>query len=77
VPCLPDIQQALWQDRQVKITYRLQFGAEVERVVSPLGLVAKTNVWYLVAGWKGGLRVYRVASITQAQVVEETVARPA
>jgi predicted DNA-binding transcriptional regulator YafY len=76
VPCLPDIQQALWQDHQVKITYRLQFGAEVERVVSPLGLVAKTNVWYLVAGWNGGLRVYRVASITQAQVLDKAAARP-
>ena len=76
VPCLPDIQQALWQDRQVEITYRLQFGAEVQRVVSPLGLVAKTNVWYLVAGWKGGRRVYRVASITQAQVLNEAAERP-
>jgi predicted DNA-binding transcriptional regulator YafY len=76
VPCLPDIQQALWQDRQVRITSRLQFGAEVQRVVSPLGLVAKTNVWYLVAGWNGGRRVYRVASITQAQVLDEPAARP-
>ena len=73
---LPKIQQALWQDRQVKITYRLQFGAEVERVVSPLGLVAKTNVWYLAAGWKGGIRVVRVASITQAQVLDEAAERP-
>jgi len=76
VPCLPVIQQAVWQDRRVKITYRLQFGAELERVVSPLGLVAKTNVWYLVAEWKGGLRVYRVASITQAQVLDEAASRP-
>jgi predicted DNA-binding transcriptional regulator YafY len=76
VPCLPDLQQALWQDRQVKITYRLQFGAEVQRVVSPLGLVAKTNVWYLVAAWKGGQRVYRVASISQAQVLDEVANRP-
>jgi predicted DNA-binding transcriptional regulator YafY len=76
VPCLPDIQQALWQDRQLKIIYRLQFGAELERIVSPLGLVAKTNVWYLVAGWNGGLRVYRVASITQAQALDEAASRP-
>ena len=76
VPCLPDLQQALWQDRQVKITYRLQFGAEVERVVSPLGLVAKTNVWYLVAQWNGGLRVYRVASITLAQALDQPANRP-
>ena len=76
VPCLPDLQQALWQDRQVKITYRLQFGAEVERVVSPLGLVAKTNVWYLVAQWNGGLRVYRVASITRAQALDQPANQP-
>ena len=76
VPCLPAIQQALWQNRQVKISFRLQFGAEVERVVSPLGLVAKTNVWYMVAGWNGGQRVYRVASITQAQVLDDEATRP-
>jgi predicted DNA-binding transcriptional regulator YafY len=76
VPCLPDLQQALWQDRQVKLTYRLQFAAEVERVVSPLGLVAKTNVWYLVAEWNGGLRVYRVASITRAQALDLPANRP-
>ncbi len=45
-------------------------------MVVPLGLVAKTNVWYLVAGWKGRWRVYRVASITRAQVLDEPAARP-
>jgi predicted DNA-binding transcriptional regulator YafY len=76
VPCLPDIQQALWQDRRVKITYQLQFGAEVERVVSPFGLVAKTNVWYLVGEWNGAVGVFRVAAITRAQALDEAASRP-
>ena len=33
-------------------------------------------MWYLVADWKGSLRVYRVASISRAQVLDETAARP-
>src|SRR5262249_53478914 len=48
VPCLPALQEAIWQERRARITYERE-DATVERLVDPLGLVAKGRVWYLVA----------------------------
>jgi len=43
-------QEAVWQERKLRIVYRGSSSAEdSERVLLPLGLVAKTSVWYLIA----------------------------
>jgi predicted DNA-binding transcriptional regulator YafY len=76
VPFLPVIHQALRQERTVAIQYRLQFGAEAQRTISPLGLVAKTNIWHLVGMWDGLIRVYRVSRITAVEILDEVVQRP-
>jgi predicted DNA-binding transcriptional regulator YafY len=47
--CLPVLMEALWQERQVRFIYRRMLGEAGERVVDPLGLVAKGSVWYLIA----------------------------
>src|SRR5438270_3401799 len=47
-----------------------------ERIVDPLGLVAKGSVWYLVAQIDGTIRSYRVSRIQQTTMLEETFARP-
>ncbi len=76
-PCLPTIQEAVWQGRQLRLTYRKSDGdgEAVERLVDPLGLVAKGNVWYLVAGVAGESRTYRVSRISAA-LCEQPCARP-
>jgi len=76
VPFLPVIQQALWSNRKLEMKYRLQFGAEVERVIAPLGLIAKTNIWYLAAQRDELLRVYRVSHVLEARLLEEVFERP-
>src|SRR5689334_16595189 len=53
VPFLAAIQEALWQDRKLRLTYQRADDTTVERLVDPLGLVAKSSVWYLVAGVDG------------------------
>jgi predicted DNA-binding transcriptional regulator YafY len=68
VPHLQTIQQAIWQDRRLWITYRLPFEAQAERLVEPYGLVAKASTWYLVCARADQVRVYRVSRVLEARV---------
>ena len=49
VPHLRAIQEAVWHDRRLRLTYRRRDGSSASRLVDPYGLVAKASVWYLVA----------------------------
>ena len=70
VPLLPILQDAVWNERKIKITYERGPGCEaVERVLDPLGLVAKGNAWYLVAGVDEYVRSYRIARISSAEIL--------
>jgi predicted DNA-binding transcriptional regulator YafY len=77
LPCLQTIQEAIWNDRKLWMSYRSNFGAKVEQVVEPYGLVAKANLWHMVYTWKGIIRVVRVSQVETAQVMAETFFRPA
>src|SRR5262245_7315559 len=46
---LPILQQAVWEDRALSIQYQVVEGDWFEGVVNAYGLVAKANIWYLVA----------------------------
>lgn len=70
------LQEALWQDRRVSFAYRRADGSLGAREVDPLGLVAKGNVWYLVAVSEGELRTYRVSRINSARVTAAPAHRP-
>jgi predicted DNA-binding transcriptional regulator YafY len=70
------LQEAVWQERRVRIVYQRGDESVVERVVDPLGLVAKGSVWYLVAGVEGEPRSYRVSRVREATLLEESCARP-
>ncbi|KAI7257935.1 hypothetical protein KC345_g10653, partial [Hortaea werneckii] len=74
-PCLTSLQEAVWESRMVRITY-LRSGESTERLIAPLGLVAKRGVWYAVAETGGELRTYRVSRITSAEVTDEIFDRP-
>lgn len=76
VPCLHAVQEAIWQGRKLSIRYG-EDGCATERVVDPLGLVAKGSVWYLVASAGGEIRSYRVSRVRAAAMLEEACERPA
>ena len=76
VPHLKTIQEAVWQDRQLILSYRRRNGAVSERTISPYGLVAKASIWYLVAATEQGMRVYRVSRIEAVQMTQTHFTRP-
>ena len=77
VPCLHTIQQALFQDRRLRIKVRWQFfNTEFEQEAEPYGLVAKANIWYLVYGRGGTPHVTRVSQIVEAEMLPEAFSRP-
>lgn len=73
---LPALQDALWRDRQAVITYQSNDSEPFERLLSPLGLVAKGSVWYLVALVDGGIRTYRVSRMPAVRVTDLPCERP-
>jgi len=74
---LPVVQDAVSRDRKLSMMYRRPGGADAaERVVDPLGLVAKGSAWYLVAKTSEGFRTYRVSRIEEAAVLEVPCERP-
>lgn len=76
VPFLQTLQSAVWQDRRVRLTYRKGNGEVFERVVDPLGLVAKAGIWYMVAVSHDELRVFRVSRIRDVVLLDEQCQRP-
>jgi predicted DNA-binding transcriptional regulator YafY len=68
---------ALWEDRQLRIRYQKAGGETTDRVLCPLGLVAKGSAWYLVAMHADDeYRSYRVSRIVRADILPETFVRP-
>lgn len=77
VPLLHALQEAIWQERRVRILYeRGDCDAASERRVDPLGLVAKGSVWYFVAAVDGDVRSYRVSRVLKVEVLDEQCVRP-
>jgi predicted DNA-binding transcriptional regulator YafY len=77
---LPTLQQAVWQDRRVEISYQAVKGAAKSRVVDAFGLVAKANIWYLVAKKPESpvieMHSYRVARLQEVRLLDEHFERP-
>jgi predicted DNA-binding transcriptional regulator YafY len=76
LPRLAQLQDAVWGDRRLRIRYRRGEGTPVERVIDPLGLVAKAGTWYLLAETAGQARVYRVSRVEEVTETGETFTRP-
>jgi predicted DNA-binding transcriptional regulator YafY len=77
VPFLPVLQEALWMERKLAITYERGENCDpVERLIGPMGLVAKGSVWYLVGAVDGQVRTYRVSRISQVDVLDEAAPIP-
>jgi predicted DNA-binding transcriptional regulator YafY len=75
VPCLRTLQDAVWHGHKLRFTYP-RGEATVERIVDPLGLVAKGNAWYLVAATDGESRTYRVSRVRDAVALDQHCHRP-
>jgi predicted DNA-binding transcriptional regulator YafY len=72
---LPEIARAVWNENYLRIRYR-SGGDAYARKLGPLGLVLKGGAWYLVAQSGKALRTYRASNIVEAEVLDETFARP-
>lgn len=72
----PVLQAAVWQERQLQLAYERSDGQQVERVVNPLGLVAKGSVWYCVASVEEDIRSYRISRVQSATLLDSPCIRP-
>ena len=73
---LEDLQRAVVDGVQVRLSYVDRERRGTERIVHPLGLVAKASVWYLVAGTDAGLRTFRVSRVRGVARTGDPVDRP-
>lgn len=73
---LPVVAEAVWASRRLLIQYDRHNVQPKPRVVDPLGLVLKTDRWYLVASHGQQPRTYRVSRIVIAEPLDEAVERP-
>ncbi|HWC18972.1 MAG TPA: YafY family protein [Terriglobales bacterium] len=73
---LPIVQDAVSRDRKLTILYAKNSRERIERTVDPLGLVAKSGTWYLVANTHAGLRTFRVSRIEEAKLLDQASQRP-
>lgn len=81
VDVLPALTAAVWGDRRIRARYE-SWEATATRELDPLGLVLKAGAWYLVAvavASKGRRepRTYRVASLSDLEVLDVEARRPA
>jgi predicted DNA-binding transcriptional regulator YafY len=75
-PLLPGVQRAVVEGRQAVIEYVAADGASTSRLVHPLGLVLKGQVWYLIAETDKGRRTFRVDRVRSVEMTEDRVERP-
>jgi predicted DNA-binding transcriptional regulator YafY len=74
-PHLAAVQQATIEGRVIRLRYRAP-NQETERLVHPLGLVAKRSVWYLVSDTDAGMRTFRLDRIRSVTITDEPERRP-
>jgi predicted DNA-binding transcriptional regulator YafY len=73
---LEDLQRAVVDGVQIQLGYTRRDGDVSRRVVHPLGLVVKNQVWYLIAQTDAGQRTFRVNRVQSVQRTGEPVRRP-
>lgn len=75
-PFLPLLQQAVWEDRVISVAYQPVEGAQSGRTLEAYALVAKANLWYLVARKPDGtVRTYRVSRFSDVTLTGATFTR--
>jgi predicted DNA-binding transcriptional regulator YafY len=77
MPHLRKVQEALWADRKLQMTYQVPQPLEITHIVAPYGLVVKAGRWYLVYGRNGSVFVHRLSELLDVQLSEDYFTRPA
>ena len=75
-PFLEELQDAVIRGVQVRLGYVDRVGAETERTVHPLGIVAKGPTWYLVTDTEAGRRTFRIDRVSSVDLTDAPVRRP-
>jgi predicted DNA-binding transcriptional regulator YafY len=73
---LDDLQDAVIRGVQVRLGYVDSNGAETERTVHALGIVAKGPTWYLVSNTESGRRTFRIDRVSSVDPTDDPVHRP-
>ena len=71
------LQDAVVRRLKVRLVYAGRGRQESERLIDPLGLVDKDDIWYLIAGTPKGQRTFRVERVVSAELTDEPFERPA
>jgi predicted DNA-binding transcriptional regulator YafY len=74
-PVLEQLRTAIWADRMCRLDYRRADGVAKGYRIKPYALVAKVDIWYLVADTSRGMRVFRIQRIQGAEPIDETFHR--
>lgn len=69
------LQQAVYEDLQIRVIYENHQGDIAERILEPYSLVAKSSLWYLIAARAGDLRTYRVSRFHHVELLNEHFSR--
>jgi predicted DNA-binding transcriptional regulator YafY len=70
------LYRAVTASHEIRISYRMLTGAGIERVVHPLGLVAKEGAWYLVFEADGKVGYRRAEELANAEWLEDSFPYP-
>ncbi len=73
---LDEVQDAVIRGVQVRLGYVDRKGSDTERIVHPLGIVAKGPTWYLVSSTEAGRRTFRIDRVSSVELTDESVERP-
>jgi predicted DNA-binding transcriptional regulator YafY len=67
------------EQRRVRLRYSSGLSRETEREVEPYGVMHREGYWYAVGycHLRGGMRLFRLDRVLEAEMLEETFARPA
>jgi predicted DNA-binding transcriptional regulator YafY len=70
---------AVGERRRVRLRYRSGRPRETEREVDPYGVMHREGYWYAVGycHLRGGMRLFRLDRVLEAEMLDETFARPA
>src|SRR5882724_8674034 len=70
------LQAAIVRRHKITLGYQGRAREHSERLVSPLGLAAKGDIWYLLAGTDAGQRTFRVDRIVTATATDQPAVVP-
>jgi len=73
---LRPLQQAVVSRHRLELTYDTPGRGRSTRTISPLGLIEKASVWYVVADTDAGHRLFRLSRIHDLSPTNETFVRP-